>query len=316
MVQGEILLSRQNINEVLIESKNEELKNKLITVQEILNFADQLGLNRGSSYSTYVDFGTDPLVWVLTASPKDKLANKTWWFPIVGTVPYKGYFNKKDAEEEEQTLAQENFDTYLRPSYAFSSLGWYSDPVMSNFLQFSETQLTDTILHELFHRTVWIKDNVEFNESAANMFGAISTQHFLRKKYGDASKKYIDSEARIQDQISYSELLEDLNLQLDQLYSREQGENKIQEEKERLIRSFNEQCNNRIKSTKKDHFCKIEVNNASILARLTYSKSLNKFYELYIQSDQDPVRYLEKMKIIADSDESLPFESLNHLLAK
>src|SRR6185436_12021884 len=116
---------------------------------------------------------------VLTVAYPDRLAIRTWWWPIVGRVPYKGFFDFGAARREQLKFEREGFDTELRPSAAFSTLGWFNDPLLSSTLHSDSTWLVNTVIHELLHNTVWIAGDVTFNESFASFAGNHGAQAFF-----------------------------------------------------------------------------------------------------------------------------------------
>src|SRR5690606_20228894 len=115
-----------------------------------------LGLDAGESYTTYSWVDSDTLLMVLSAARKDRFQPYTWWFPLVGNVPYKGYFDFDQAYAEAARLDAAGYDTYVRPSGAFSTLGWFNDPVLNTVLRYSDVGLASTVIHELLHNTIFI----------------------------------------------------------------------------------------------------------------------------------------------------------------
>lgn len=116
--------------------------------------------------------------------PKDALTPYTWRFPIVGRVPYKGYFKKELALREAKTLQSRGYDTYVRGVRAYSTLGYFNDPILSTMLAYPEFVLIRTIIHELVHRTVWVKGSVSFNESFANFVADKGALMYLTHRDG------------------------------------------------------------------------------------------------------------------------------------
>ncbi|MCE9581835.1 MAG: aminopeptidase [Planctomycetes bacterium] len=147
----------------------------------------ELGLVHTSSYETYVDLHGRPVSWLVTACPPDSLKPESWWFPVVGRVPYLGFFDIQDAREERDSLAAKGFDVNVRPVPAYSTLGWFADPVFSTFVDWPAHLAVDTILHETTHATVWIPGSVALNESLANLVGEEGARRFLRERFGPDS---------------------------------------------------------------------------------------------------------------------------------
>ncbi len=110
-----------------------------------------------------------------------------WSFPIVGDVSYKGFFDLKKAKYEEQKLKEKGFDTRIRPVNAWSTLGWFKDPILSNNLERNEGQLAELFIHEITHANVFLKDSLTFNENLASFIGEQGAMLFLIKKYGKQS---------------------------------------------------------------------------------------------------------------------------------
>ena len=116
---------------------------------------DSVGLRTGESFTTYSRLDSDTLVLVLSAAYRDRLEPYTWWFPIVGRVPYKGYFDFDDARSEARSFLDRGFDVSLRPSAAFSTLGWFNDPLTSTTLARDTLELVNTVIHEVTHNTFY-----------------------------------------------------------------------------------------------------------------------------------------------------------------
>jgi predicted aminopeptidase len=187
--EGRLLWNRKPIIEVLQSPGLSRIeRRRLETVLEVRKFAaDNLGLRVGGAYKTVTAVDQNAVVWVLIAAPRDSLSPYLWWFPIVGYVPYRGYFMRAQAEAEARAMEREGYDTFVRPAIAFSSLGFFNDPVLSNLLELSRVELAGVLIHELFHRTFFLQSDVMFDESSANWIGNRGAVDFFTQTEGAGS---------------------------------------------------------------------------------------------------------------------------------
>jgi predicted aminopeptidase len=176
-----ILSARKPLEQVIGDpATDEDTRHKLLLVQQARAFAIHfLELDAGDSYTTFTRLKTDTLALVLSAAYPDRLQSKTWWFPIVGHVPYRGFFSLSAAEKAQRSLEREGLDTYLRPTAAFSTLGFFSDPLLSTLLRYDSVDLVETVIHELAHNHLFVPSQVQFNESFATFVGRVGAVHFF-----------------------------------------------------------------------------------------------------------------------------------------
>ena len=179
--EGKILVRRRSIRELVASPKTDpNTRAKLELVLDARTFAaDSLHLDADESFTTYSKLDSDTLVLVVGAAYRDRLRPYTWWFPIVGRVPYKGYFTMGGALDEAKSLESQGLDTYVRPASAFSTLGWFADPVVSSTLHEDTASLANTVIHELTHNTFYAPGQAVFNESFANFVGAHGAMRFF-----------------------------------------------------------------------------------------------------------------------------------------
>ncbi len=177
--QMEILRKQEPISELIEDPDTPaQLREKLIFIQEVRDFAaKELHLPVNDHYLSYVELNRPYVVWNVYAAPEFSLTPKTWCFPIVGCVAYRGYFSEQDAHRFGDSLKQEGYDVFISGAIAYSTLGWFDDPVLSTFANLSEPAIAALIFHELAHGVLYIKDDTAFNEGFAT---AVEQEGFRR----------------------------------------------------------------------------------------------------------------------------------------
>lgn len=213
-------------------SRNELEKIKLIA--EIKSFADtQIGLKQTNNYTTYYNQHGKPILWMLTACEPYHFKEKTWHFPMLGEVSYKGFFEHELAIKEANILKLENKDVDLGKVSAWSTLGILNDPILSSMLDDDAGELAELIIHELTHSTLYFESNVDFNENFASFIGQQGALQFLAFKFGKESAEMQQYLSGIREQETLKKFLLQNKESLDSLY---QSFDKAMElaEKERL----------------------------------------------------------------------------------
>ncbi|PKL76558.1 MAG: hypothetical protein CVV27_09640, partial [Candidatus Melainabacteria bacterium HGW-Melainabacteria-1] len=215
-----------------------ELKRQLKLVAEVKAFAEgELGLKATRNYETYLDLKRDYLVMVLTGSPPLKMTSETWWFPIVGTVPYKGYFDKTMGLADQKKLSARGLETHFRPSPAYSTLGWFTDPLLSTMLMYGDDYLVNTVIHESVHATHWISGEVTFNENMASFIGNQGALRFYLQKFGKDSKNYRDALDKLADQERFAAFMNAVGKEMGKLYDSDLSEAEKLKRKPELIKT-------------------------------------------------------------------------------
>jgi predicted aminopeptidase len=198
----------------------DSLKARLKLIDEVRQYAiDSLGMKDTKNYKTLYDQKGEEIMWVVLAAEAFQLKPKEWKFPIVGTVPYKGFFNKQRAINLKKKLEGEGYDVIIRNPGGWSTLGWFTDPILSKMLNRSEGDLVNLIIHEMSHSTIFVKDSINFNENLATFIGDRGTEKFLIYKYGLQSKEYITYIAEDEDYLKYVNHMLGGAKQLDSLYA-------------------------------------------------------------------------------------------------
>jgi len=166
-----IMAKRQSIAAVLADpDQPESLKDALRRILEIREYASEsLGLPVGKSFSTYADIERPFAVWNVVAAPAFSLTANQWCFPVAGCVPYRGYYQESEAVQFAASLQQQGFDTHVYGVSAYSTLGWFDDPVLSSFVSYPDWALAGLLFHELAHQVVYADNDGDFNEAFASL---------------------------------------------------------------------------------------------------------------------------------------------------
>lgn len=258
-----------------------ELRSKLRLVLDARDYAERsLGLEPGDSYTSYAEVERDTLMLVVSAAPRFRLEWKTWWFPIVGRVPYRGFFDFEEAREEADELRRRGYDVYVRPTAAFSTLGWLPDPVLSTALAGDSVGIVETVIHEITHSTYFAGGHVDFNESFANFAGHVGAIAFFCDAL-DQERNCRRARDRWHDTRVFGEFVADVHDRLAALYGRELSDSvravRKREVLERAARRYAEEVSPRFRAFGAGRLDPDELNNAWLLARTLYYRRLGDF---------------------------------------
>jgi len=318
--EGKILWRREPIAD-FIERPDiaADTKEKLALVLAVREYAkNPLKLNVGRSYSTYSYVDRPELTYILTAAPKTELKPYTWWFLVVGRVPYKGYFSREEAETAAEELRAEGYDTNVRTSAAFSTLGWFNDPLLGHLLKYDKVTLAEVVFHELFHSTLYVKGAGNFNESVANFVGGHAAIDFFRDKFGEGSAEHQRAVRNWEAELEFSGFIERFAGALTELYTRNiPYEDKLRL-REAVFSRFKNEWADRLASRSTHRFRGFAyqpMNNAVIIHYMLYLRNLEIFESIYQAEGQNLVRTIA---VIRDAVEKggEPFEQVRGLIDK
>lgn len=212
----------------------DSLKSKLKLIDEVRRFAiDSLGLKDTKNYRTMYDQKGKEVMWVVMAAKPFKLEPYEWRFPVIGSVPYKGFFNERLALDLHDELERDGWDVIVRNPGGWSTLGWFTDPILSKMLERGDGDLANLIIHEMSHATIFVKDSVDFNENLATFIGDRGAERFLIARYGIESREYIEYVGEDEDYIKYVEHMLRGAKVLDSLYT-QMDEGQALQKKRRL----------------------------------------------------------------------------------
>ncbi|MEX1184331.1 MAG: aminopeptidase [Gemmatimonadota bacterium] len=319
--EARILSRRRPITSVIEDAATPpEARRKLELVLQARDFAEHaLDLSTGESYTTYSWVDSDTLLLVVSGSRRDRFEAHTWWFPIVGRVPYKGYFEFDDAHREAERLEGDGYDAYVRPSAAFSTLGWFNDPLLNTMLRYDDVSLVNTVIHELLHNTVYIPSRISFNESFANFVGERGAIAFFCGRDGEDSVRCGQARDSWADNLLFADFLSGLVGELETLYRRDDlsSAEKI-ELREPIFDSararFSDEVAPALRTNAFNGFLRRPLNNATLIGTRLYYDRLPLFEAVYDQLGGDYKAALHAILEAAADRPDEPYAAVEALL--
>ncbi len=288
LAQGQmrVILQRQKIDHLLTQTALDTTwQRQFRYIKAVRSFAQQqLGLNLSSNYNHFFDTQGQAISWNISASQKTQLTPYQWHFPIVGALPYKGFFKKKTALKEYNELLDKDLDVVLQPVSAYSTLGFFSDPVLSTMMSYSPARLADLILHELTHATVYIKDETDFNESLATFIGETGSLLFLAAHFGEDTPLISSALLQRADEQRFRHFMVGVVAQFDSLYALNLSTEQVLSERLELFNLAQERykaIRSEFVSANYDGFLDWQINNARLLSYTRYNRNLERFEAVY-----------------------------------
>jgi len=284
--EARILAERRPIDEVVHDTTAPaEVRAKLRLVQDGRDFAERtIGLDAGRTFRSYVQLNRDTLVLTVSAALEFRLQWHTWWFPIVGRVPYRGFFDFEQALAEADKLAGDGFDVSVRPVSAFSTLGWLPDPVLSTTLRMDSVSLIETIIHETTHTTFFPPGQAHFNESFANFIGNRGAIDFFCEALQDP-RLCEAARLRWEDTRVFGRFFHSVEDPLRELYAMDLAPEEMRLRKlsvfEDAARRFDADVKPLLAAGRYGSLDPESLNNAWILSRLLYYPRLDDFEALF-----------------------------------
>jgi predicted aminopeptidase len=320
--EAKILARRRPIVQVVADPATPPvLRTKLELVLDARAFArDSLGLRTGQSFTTFSTLDSDTLVLVLSGAYRDKLVPYTWWFPVVGRVPYKGYFDFAEAKRQLADLTARGFDARLGGASAFSTLGWFNDPLLPTTVRGDSLNLANTVIHELTHNTFYASGGAVFNESFANFVGSRGAERFFRSRGQDAAADEVI--ARWKDDRMMGRFWADLYHRVDSTFKAHPGEGAAHvqerialrdsiytEARSQLVHDIGPQ----LRTISPRALERVRLDNAVLLSRRVYLTDLDAFDAVLNNYRGDLRRAVQAIIAAAKENKGDPFAAVRGL---
>ncbi len=312
-----LVLKADDINSIVDDGQiDENIRDQLKLIPEIMKFGDKVGFPQTKAYSKYTQLQREVFLHSLSASKKDKFEDYIWKWPFVGKLSYKGFIEKDDALEEQSKLKDYDYDTHIGKSSAMSTLGIFPDPIITTMMNESDvTVLVNTIYHERTHQLFFRKDEVIFNENSAVLLGSITALDFLKEKFGDNSEEHQTQIIRINDELLFSEFIDEFYNELEQLYLSDLTPNEKIEKREEIFQKHLQKfevVKEKLSESFKN-FDQEEINNAYILSLYRYYGKLHKYYKVHEKLGNNLQRTINFFNDAAHSSEE-PDEAIKEFI--
>jgi len=291
---------------------------KLNLVVEVRDYAEQeIGLNTTNTYELFFNAGDQPVAYNLSASRSDALEAHTWTFPVIGEVPYLGYFDFGAAKFKKEQLQNLGYDVYIYEIDAYNMGDFLPNPILSPMLDRDEVRLVEVVIHELLHSTIWRANDTTFNESLATFVGRQGAVNYYQDRYADQPERSLEVMARYEDEDRFADFALGLISELEDFYASDLSseekisgkEVKVQEAIDRFTGEIQQQLNY---PENYDWVQDIQANNAYLLGLQRYHLDLEVFANVFLaaegdwsvalydfaqatRTDQDPYDYLRQV---------------------
>ncbi|MDH5300599.1 MAG: aminopeptidase [Gammaproteobacteria bacterium] len=315
----EVWWPKKPIDDVIHDqSQPEDFRQRLALMLKARKFAsNELALPDNKSYTTYTDLGRPYVVWNVFAAGEFSLEPKSWCYLMVGCLNYRGYFDATEAKLTADSLAQQGYDVSVEGVSAYSTLGWFNDPLLNTMLQWSDNRRIELIFHELAHQVVYLSSETDFNESMATAVARLGMVRWYQTQHPDKLNEYFDLTRQ---HAEFRQLLLETSQQLRQIYSSNQTTETKRHDKAQVFADLQQKY-----SQTKQHWPRPNafdswfarpLNNAHITASMTYLQQTPAFYALYLDSQKDWPTFLNSIKKLGKLPRQQREETVKQLLQR
>ncbi|MDZ4729085.1 MAG: aminopeptidase [Xanthomonadales bacterium] len=300
-----LMRQRQYITELLTDPQTDPaLTTQLRLAQEIVHFAEtQLLLDADGSYSQLVFTGQTAVSWNVVAAEEFSVEARNWCFPVAGCVPYRGYFKQQQALDFAAQQRTESYDVYVSPATAYSTLGWFDDPLLDTMFQYSTSQLAGILIHELAHQKLYLSGDTAFNESFAEFVESVGVKHWLQQT--ERQQELQDWSMRRQAEPQFAALLADTRASLRVLYGSGETVKVMREQKQAMLKALQNEYTSLVSEQWQGHdyfygWLAGDVNNAQLALAESYAGGVCAFAALYQQAGENLAKFYELARQQAD----------------
>jgi len=303
--QVEILRKSRPIPPIIADPATDStLRRQLTAVQGIRRFAtDHLTLPGDESYGTYADLGREYVTWVIYAAPEFSLKPKTWWYPTLGNLDYRGCFRETDADQIAAGLQGDGYDVTVSGVDAYSTLGWFHDPVLNCFVHNTDINLAELIFHELTHRRLFRHGDTAFNEALASAYAEECVKRWLVWQKRDADlRRY---EQLLVRRKQFYDRIDLTRMRLETLYASGRTPEQMRREKSAILRGLREsfrELRRRWGGHGLESWLTEDLNNAHLVSIITYQKHAPLFQQLLKECHGDPDLFFKRAKSLPKLD--------------
>jgi len=308
------LLANAEPIEKALRSKDLDLakRKKLELVLDVRHFAaDNLSLETGKNYKD-VNLSWHYPIYTVSASYPLQFKPYQWWFPIIGSVPYKGFFDENDAIHEQTALTAQGFDTQKGRIQGYSTLGFFSDPVWPSMLNLDDDDLIELIIHELTHRTVYVPNQTPFNETLANFVGKTGARAYLVSRFGEHSAKVADFDRHLQQKAIFRDFFHRLYRELDQFYTSDLPDEQKKAGKIELLAKAKISYGQLMEDRRVTSIDWSRINNAFLLSFKRYNYDESLFTQLLAKTRGDFTEFFQLVRLCGTHDD--PFFELKSMI--
>ena len=301
----QLMAKRQAITDVIQdENTAQEKKQHLTAALRMREFASrELLLPENKSYTSFVELERDYVTWVVFASEEFSLQAKQWCFWVAGCVPYRGYFDKSKAEAFSVNLINQGYEVYIAPVPAYSTLGWFSDPLLSSMITRGQLVTAEYIFHELAHQKLYLKNDSQFNEAFATAVAQIGVEQWLayENKQSENRQAAIDQyQLSKQYKQKIYQIISKFREQLEEIYQSSEAVEQKRNKKAKAYDQYKQHMSEQLKSWQKYQAYRVwlldGINNAKLNAYATYYELVPSFIALYKQCDNNWQRFYQVVK--------------------